>query len=89
MRRESLRRHGVLERVPKTRGLELFRDVRREDSRMKQDGEVVGESEGERGSRTRVESRLEGYKGRGKAVDRFREERPVVEPEAEDEGRKS
>lgn len=73
MRRESLRRHGVLERVEGTGGVELFRDAKAEA-----EAESKAEGEGKKKPRTRVEGRLEGYKGRGKAVERFREERPEM-----------
>lgn len=85
MRRESLRRHGVLDKVPGTGGVELFRDAgpenRRETARMgDKKARRLGEEEMEvgRAPRTGVEGRLEGYKGRGRAVERFREERPEV-----------
>lgn len=85
MRRESLRRHGVLDKVPGTGGVELFRDARpenrRETARMgDKKARRLGEEEMEMGRapRTGVEGRLEGYKGRGRAVERFREERPEV-----------
>ncbi len=85
MRRESLRRHGVLDRVQGTGGVELFRDAKsehREETVRVGDKKArkLGEEEMERRktSRTEVEERLEGYKGRGRAVARFREERPEV-----------
>jgi hypothetical protein len=92
MRRESLRRHGVLEKVPQTGGVQLFRAVRgggTEEGRMARDegqmmmGEQkarklgeVGEEQEKRRPRTAVEGRLEGYKGKGRALERFREEPP-------------
>ncbi len=85
MRRESLRRHGVLDRVQGTGGVELFRDARpehREETARMGDKKArkLGDEEVERrrASRTEVEERLEGYKGRGRAVERFREERPEM-----------
>lgn len=97
MRRESLRRHGVLEKVPRTSGLELFRDVRGGGSEEGRKATVESEGmmghkvrrlgepavdqstdleRGDRGPRTVVEGGLEGYKGKGRAVERFREGRP-------------
>jgi hypothetical protein len=100
MRRESLRRHGVLEKVPQTGGVQLFRAVRgggTEEGRMARDegqtmmGEKkarklrergrerngeLGEEQENRRPRTAVEGRLEGYKGKGRALERFREEPP-------------
>lgn len=95
MRRESLRRHGVLEQVRGTGGVELFRDAsreqedtvaQRESGKMGQKkaksfgglgiGEAVKESEEtETRVRTGVERRLEEYKGRGRAVEKFKAER--------------
>ena len=95
MRRESLRRHGVLEKVEGTGGLQLFREARGESKKEK---EMMGDKqakalglEGEKGgvgvssgmlgagARTDVEGRLEGYKGRGKAVEKFKETKPLLE----------
>ena len=98
MRRESLRRHGVLEKVEGTTGVALFRDSRKEDRAEK---ELMGANKakmpGERprgvkeealgaatGPRTEVEGRLEDYKGRGNAVKKFQQEKPILEePERE------
>lgn len=93
MRRESLRRHGALEKVPQTSGLDLFRDVRggrteearkaKEETERSMGQSDVGQGkgvwrEGNRGPRTGVEGSLEGYKGRGKALERFKEEIPEM-----------
>ena len=98
MRRESLRRHGVLAQVEGTSGIQLFREAGREDKketgmmgdkkakplleepRKDVDGvDVVGAA----GARTDVEGKLEGYKGRGNAVKRFKEEKPILEEKEE------
>ncbi len=95
MRRESLRRHGVLDRVEGTSGLQLFREAKNDSKKEK---DTMGEKrakalglEGEKGgagassgmlgagARTDVEGRLEGYKGRGKAVEKFKGEKPLLE----------
>lgn len=83
MRKESLRRHGVLDKVEGTKGFELFRDSRAED---KLESENTGankaaplgsipQDEGP-ASRTEVETGLQNYKGIGNAVKRFKEEKP-------------
>ena len=95
MRRESLRRHGVLAQVEGTRGVQLFRDSGREDKKesqmmgdkrakplMEEPGKDV-EGTGAAGARTDVEGRLEGYKGRGNAVRKFKEEKPILEEKEE------
>lgn len=91
MRRESLRRHGVLAQVEGTSGIQLFREARADskkeaarmaDKKVKKLGaEQRGEVEivGPAGARTDVEGQLEGYKGRGKAVKKFKEEKPMLE----------
>ena len=95
MRRESLRRHGVLEKVEGTGGLQLFREAKSESRREKENmGEeqakalgLEGEKDGSgvssgllgAGARTDVEGRLEGYKGRGKAVEKFKDQKPLLE----------
>ena len=74
----------MLDKVQGTGGVELFRDARpenrRETARMgdKKARKLGEEEDMERGRapRTEVEARLEGYKGRGRAVERFKEERP-------------
>lgn len=83
MRRESLRRHGVLEAVQGTKGVDLFRDAGPEaknekefltEKRAKNLGsEQVGQERV--GSRTGVETELEGYKGlaTSAAVKKFKE----------------
>lgn len=91
MRRESLRRHGVLPQVEGTRGIQLFREARADskketammgDNKAKNlDAAQEGEAEigGPAGARTDVEGRLEGYKGRGNAVKRFKEEKAILD----------
>jgi hypothetical protein len=88
MRRESLRRHGVLAQVEGTSGIQLFREAKGES---KKETEMMGDKKakpmGEEqraeveamsapGARTDVEGRLEEYKGRGNAVRKFKEEKP-------------
>ena len=95
MRRESLRRHGVLAQVEGTSGIQLFRDASAESRKEK---EMIGdrkakplleeprkevESVAASGSRTDVEGQLEGYKGLGNAVRRFKEEKPMLEEKEE------
>lgn len=91
MRRESLRRHGVLAQVEGTSGIQLFREakadskketammgdkkVKKLDAKQRGGAEMIGPA----GARTDVEEQLEGYKGRGKAVKRFKEEKPILE----------
>jgi hypothetical protein len=91
MRRESLRRHGVLAQVEGTSGIQLFREAKADskketamvgdktakklDAKQRGGAEIIGPAE----ARTDVEDRLEGYKGRGKAVKRFKEEKPRLE----------
>ena len=60
MRRESLRRHGLLDKVEGTRDVDLFRNAKKEDAQKKPDQE----REGETGGRTEVEKKLESLKGR-------------------------
>ena len=83
MRRESLRRHGMLGKVEGTSDLELFRQAGAEAKNEKKNmgntkalsiGEKITEEKNE--PRSQVESGLEGYKGVGKAVEKFRYERP-------------
>src|SRR5207248_10370988 len=91
MRRESLRRHGVLTQVEGTSGIQLFRDASAESKKEK---EMRGDRKAKplpeeprndvkgvaaAGARTDVEGGLEGYKGRGNAVRRFKEEKPILE----------
>ena len=82
MRKESLRRHGVLDKVDGTKGYELFRgaraDAKREreflnEGRAKKLGTEDKEEDGR--PRTEVEGGLEGYKGRGNLVKKMKEER--------------
>ena len=89
MRRESLRRHGVLPQVEGTRGIQLFREASAESQKekammgVKKANELGAEHRGEAetvgaaGARTDVEGRLEEYKGRGNALKRFKEEKPI------------
>jgi len=80
MRRESLRRHGVLDQVEGTSGVELFKDARAE---AKQESKFLTEKRAkplgadqkeEAGTpRTENESILEGYRGRG-ALKKLKEE---------------
>jgi hypothetical protein len=91
MRRESLRRHGVLAQVEGTSGIQLFREAKADSKKetamvgdkkaKKLDAKQRGGAEitGPAGARTDVEEQLEGYKGRGKAVKRFKEEKPILE----------
>lgn len=81
MRRESLRRHGVLDKVEGTRGYELFRDARPEDQKESEStgsnkatplGQILSE---ESASRTNVEDGLQEYKGIGNAVKRFKQDK--------------
>jgi hypothetical protein len=80
MRKESLRRHGILDKIEGTKGYELFRDARADAKRenqylnerqAKRLGTVQVEEEGR--PRTEVESGLEEYKGRGNLVRRMKE----------------
>jgi len=81
MRKESLRRHGVLEKVEGTSGLQLFRDARAETNdeskdltkRAKKLGQLQQEEVG--GPRTEVEGGIEQYKGRGAALKKFKEDK--------------
>ena len=70
MRKESLRRHGMMQKVDGTKGYELFRDSRGEgkqedpfltEKMAKPLGTVQVEEEGR--PRTETEGGLEGYKG--------------------------
>ena len=80
MRRESLRRHGLADKVEGTKGYELFRnaqgDARAESKYMtEKKAKQLGESQEEVGRpRTENEGSLEGLKGTG-AIDKFRAER--------------
>jgi len=95
LRRESLRRHGVLEPVKGTSGIELFRDSGRDVEKAKIEMEEMGDKNARplgnvirggddqdavaREGRTRVEDGLEGFKGRGAASRRFRDGKPLLE----------
>jgi len=79
MRRESLRRHGVLDKVEGTGGVALFKEARREAKAESEMMEKKREWPEEAGSaRTETEVGLEGYKGRGNAVRRFKEQEEKV-----------
>ncbi|KPI37018.1 uncharacterized protein AB675_3654 [Cyphellophora attinorum] len=60
MRRESLRRHGMLERVEGTRMGELYRA----SGGQVNDNGLQGRGDGSGSNRTGVEEELEGWKGR-------------------------
>jgi len=89
MRRESLRRHGVLDKVEGTRDLELLRgaraDIKEENKFLtEKKAKKLGEPQLEAGvNRKKIDGSLEGYKGRDGAR-RIREEkpRPVVDDES-------
>lgn len=80
MRKESLRRHGVLEKVEGTKGYELFRNSRAED---KKESEYTGANkanplgsilqEDATSSRTNVEGGLQDYKN---AVRKTKQDKP-------------
>lgn len=82
MRKESLRRHGVLEKVEGTTDYELFRNAR---ARQQNEVDNMGANkanplgqlpqEEQVTSRTDVESGLQDYKGLGNAVKRFKQDR--------------
>jgi len=85
MRKESLRRHGVVEQIQGTRGYELFRDARPE---QKKESEQMGANqanapgqlprEEQRTPRTPVEIGLEDHKKVGAAWDKYkRQEKPT------------
>lgn len=71
MRRESLRRHGMLDKVDGTKGFELFRDARPEDkeesekatgANAAQPPSLLAAREDQGSTRTQVESGLQNYK---------------------------
>ena len=84
MRKESLRRHGLLKKVEGTKDYELFRDARPE---LKYESEHAGANKAnplgqlphdEPGAtRTPVEIGLQSYKGAGSAMKKFKEEKPT------------
>lgn len=90
MRRESLRRHGVLEKVEGTNDIQLLRGARadaKEETRFlnEKKAKKLGEPQLEAGvDRTKVEESLQGYKGRDGAK-RILEEKPT-RPVVPDEG---
>lgn len=81
MRKESLRRHGMLDKVEGTTGVQLFREARAAES--KEETAAMGNNKAqppgtpileEQGApRTKVEGSLEEYKGVGAAVKKFKE----------------
>ena len=82
MRRESLRRHGVLDQVEGTSGIDLFKGARaeaKEESKFlteKRAKPLGAEQAEESGSpRTQNESILEGYRGSA-GLQKFKEGRP-------------
>ena len=78
MRRESLRRHGMLDKVEGTKGFELFRDAKPE---VKEESEkamgankaqpltVLGPRDDQGATRTQVESGLQSYKSSLRKLD--------------------
>jgi hypothetical protein len=82
MRRESLRRHGLLEEVQGTSGLQLFKNAQAD---MKDESKFMTEKKAkplgsdqkeESGSpRTQNETILEGYRGAG-GLQKLKDERP-------------
>ena len=85
MRKESLRRHGMQDRVGGTKGYELFRDARADAKRESQylnekEAKSLGTQPVEEDGRprTEVEGGLEAYRGRenkGNLVRKMQEER--------------
>lgn len=81
MRKESLRRHGLLDPVDGTKSVELYRDAKPADRAESaftgaNKANALGVMPEEQGTaRTDVESALQEYKGVGSAVKRFREGR--------------
>jgi hypothetical protein len=80
MRRESLRRHGVLDQVEGTQGAQLFKDARaeaKEESKYLTERRAKAMGQGQReetsAPRTENEGRLEEYRGRG-ALQKLKEE---------------
>lgn len=82
MRRESLRRHGVLEKVEGTRDLDLLRGARadiKEENKFLNENKArkLGQPRLEAGvDRTKVDESLEPYKGKDGAK-RIREGKPT------------
>ena len=95
MRKESLRRHGVIEAVPGTKGFELYRDARRDSGTGKREeaylnenvarqlGQNISGKEEAGVPRTDVEGGLEGYKGRGAAMRKFNKDGAPIRPDEE------
>jgi hypothetical protein len=90
MRRESLRRHGVLDKVEGTKDLDLLRGARadmKEESKFLNENKArkLGEPRLEAGvDRTKVDGSLEPYKGKGGA--KRISEGSVTRPTISDEG---
>jgi hypothetical protein len=82
MRRESLRRHGVLEKVEGTRDFELLRGARADAKEAtkflnEKKARKIGEPQLEAGvDRTKVEESLKGYKGK-EGAKKILEEKPT------------
>lgn len=84
MRKESLRRHGVLEKVEGTAGFQLFRDSKPEDQRESEHAGAnqarpptqLGPREEQGASRTDVESALQEHKTLGNAFKQYQSKRP-------------
>ena len=79
MRRESLRRHGLADKVDGTKGYQLFRDSRADANAENKKENGLGESQNEDAARlrTQTEGSLESFKGTG-AIDKYRKEREGV-----------
>lgn len=82
MRRESLRRHGVLDQVQGTTGVQLFRDARAESKDeskylTEQKAKPLGSGQKEEAGTPRTENEgiLEGYRGAA-ALKKLKEEHP-------------
>lgn len=82
MRKESLRRHGLLDKVEGTKGYQLFSSAGPEDkdesantgANMANAPGILGSREEQGASRTEVESGLQDYKGLGNAVKKFKQD---------------
>lgn len=91
MRRESLRRHGVLDKVEGTGDIALLRgaraDIKEENKSLtEKKAKKLEEPQLEAGvNRTKVEGNLQGYKGRDGAK-RILEEKPMRPAVVADEG---
>lgn len=84
MRKESLRRHGVLEKVEGTSDYQLFRNSRPEDRKetehaganQAQPPTQLGPREEQGSTRTDVESALQEHKTLGNAFKQYQQKRP-------------